>query len=116
MVRKIDRGTVVLAEDPHTRSGGRRPFVIISDENYPFYPNGYLGIPMTRKDKPNTFELTDYDIVEQFEEFEKADNYVNPWSPSQVNDARRALCVIDESFLDILTDRVTKAIGVTQTA
>jgi len=112
MVRKIDRGTVVLADDPHCAASGRRPFVIISDESYPFYPNGYLGIPMTRKDKSNTFELTDYDIVEQFEEFEKDSNYVNPWSPSQVNEPGRALCKIDESFLNILTDRVTKAIGV----
>jgi hypothetical protein len=114
--RKLERGTVVLADDPHCAASGRRPFVIISDESYPFYPSGYLGIPMTRKDKTNTFELTDYDIVEQYEEFEKDDNFINPYSPHQVNDPHEKLCLIDESFINILTDRVTKAIGVKTTA
>ena len=111
MVRKIERGTVVLAPDPYTSASGNRPFVIISDESYPFYPNGYLGVPLTRKDKVNTFELTDYDIDEQYEEFEKTSNFINPYSPVQVNEPGRALALISDSFMDILADRVTKAIG-----
>lgn len=111
MVRKIARGTVVLAPDPYTSASGNRPFVIISDESYPFYPNGYLGVPLTRKDKVNTFELTDYDIDEQYEEFEKDSNFINPYSPVQVNEPGRALAVISDDFMDLLADRVMKAIG-----
>ena len=111
MVRKIERGTVVLAEDPYTAASGRRPFLIVSDEHYPFYPNGYLGVPLTRKDKENTFEIVDYDKVEVFEEFEKDANFVNPWSPVQVNEPGRALCKLSDSFMNIIADRVGKSVG-----
>lgn len=68
-------------------------------------------MPLTRKDKGNTFELTEYDIDEQFEEFEKDSNFINPYSPVQVNEPGRALAVISDDFMDILADRVAKAIG-----
>lgn len=110
MVRKIERGTVVLARDPYNDSG-RRPFVIISDENYPFYPNGYLGVPLTRKDKHNTVEIHESHKEEVFEEFEKDSNYVNPWSPVQVNDAGRALCRLSEAYMDNLAKLVSHAVG-----
>ena len=111
MVKALDRGTVVLAQDPYTDSSRRRPFAIVSDESYPFYPHGYLGVPLTRKDKVNTLEIVDYDIDEQWEEFEKDRNFVNPWSPVQVNSPGRALCKLSESFMDMVTEDVAKAIG-----
>jgi len=114
MVRRLERGTVVLSDDPYTQTGARRPFIIISDETYPFFPNGYLGVPLTRKDKINTIELTSYDIEEQYEEFEKESNFVNPYSPVQVNDPDRRLAKVDGSFMNILADRVVKALGAKQ--
>lgn len=104
-----------MSDDPYTRASGNRPFVIISDESYPF-SNGYLGIPMTRQDKHNTFELTDYDIVERHEEFEKDRNFINPYSPVQINNPGRCLCVVSQDLMDLMADRVAKAIGITQEA
>jgi hypothetical protein len=99
---KLERGTIVLTNDPHTSGKGRRPYMIISDSSYPFFPNGHLGIPMTRKNKENTFELTDDDIEKQWEEFEKDANFLNPYSPAQVNSWGRKLCKVDESFANLL--------------
>lgn len=114
-MRKLQRGEVVLATDPYNGSG-RRPFIIISDESYPFYPSGYLGVPMTRKDKSNTLELHAYDVVEEFEPFEKDSTFVNPYSPAQVNEYGRSLCIVGDEFMDMLAHRVSRAIGLRQKA
>lgn len=110
MVRKLQRGTVVLASDPYN-DRGRRPFVIISTDDYPFYPNGYLGVPLTRRDKHNTVEIREFDKEEVYEPFEKDSNYVNPWSPVQVNDPGRALCRLTDSFMDSLAEQTAHAVG-----
>lgn len=111
MTRKIDRGEVVLAPDPYNGKSGRRPFVIISNEEYPFYPHGYLGAPVTSQDKANTFQIHEYDMEYVNEELNITPSYVNPWSPSQVNEPGRTLIKLSEDFCDILSDRVTKAVG-----
>lgn len=111
MSRKIERGEVVLAKDPYNGKSGKRPFVIISDENYPFYPHGYLGIPVTTQDKSNTFQIHEYDKVKVKDDLHVDPSYVNPWSPSQVNDAGRTLLRLSEDFCDILSQRVAAAIG-----
>jgi PemK-like protein. len=101
MTRKLQRGTVVLAQDPYSGKTGKRPFVIISDSDYPFYPNGYLGIPVTSQDKSNTFQIHEYDKVAVKEDLHIDPSYVNPWSPSQVNDAGRKLLRLSDDFCDI---------------
>jgi dienelactone hydrolase len=108
MARLIDRGSVVLAPDLYTNNGTRRPFIIISNEDYPFYPSGYLGIPITSQNKPNTFEISDYDIAEVQEPLEVTPSYANPFSPSQVNNAGRTLVKLSDGFLDLLTDQIQK--------
>jgi len=105
-----DRGTVVLASEPYTDEHKARPFLLVSTEDYD--PNGYLGVPLTRADKTHTLELTDYDKEEVYETFEKDDNYVNPCSPCQVNDPQRPLCLVSESFTDMVAELTAKAIGV----
>lgn len=107
----LSRGTVVLAPDPYEKYNGRRPFLIISGENYPFYPNGYLGIPLTRENKKNTFEITQSRKERVYEPFEKDDNYVNPWNPKQINDWDRTLCVLSEPFVDKMAVYTGKAVG-----
>jgi len=112
MVRKIDRGSVVLADDPYkNHDSGGRPFLIVSDESYPFYPNGYLGVPLTKRKKSNTYEFLDYDKEEVYEEFEHSRNFVNPYSPVQVNEPGRVLCKLDDSFVNLMADKVNKALG-----
>jgi hypothetical protein len=103
------RGMVVLAPDLYKDSGAR-PFVIISDDSYPFYPNGYLGVPVTGHDKTNTVEICERDIVEHYNGLDKK-SYANPYSPAQVNDIHSKLCLLDETFMDILGDRMVAAVG-----
>jgi len=104
-----DRGTVVLAREPYSTDHTARPFLIVSTDDYE--PDGYLGVPLTTRDKPNTYELTDYDKEETFEPFEKDDNFVNPSSPCQVNDPQRPLCRVSDDFVDMVAELVAKAIG-----
>lgn len=108
---KLKRGEVVLATDPYSGYDGRRPFVVVSNDEYPFYPRGYLGVPLTRRDKSNTVELERRHLSEVWEEFEKDDNFINPWSPVQVNDWGRSLCLVSESFMDGLAYQVAEAVG-----
>lgn len=112
MVRKIDRGEIVLGPDPYRDDAGRRPFVIISNEEYPFYPYGYLAIPVTSQDKPNTFQIHEYDIEYVNSELHIDPSYVNPWSPVQMNDAGRTLLKLSEDFCDILAKSVCQAVGI----
>lgn len=105
------RGDLVLAPDPFNDSG-RRPAVIVSNEEYPFHPHGYLGIPVTSKDKQNTYQIHEYDMVEVHEELYIQPSYVNPWSPHQINTTGRTLLTLSESFIDTLVEDVAAAVGV----
>ncbi len=111
MTRELPRGSVVLAPDPYNGKSGRRPFVIISGENYPFYPAGYLGVPVTSQDKSNTYQIHEHDMENINEELYINPSYVNPWSPCQVNNAGRKLMELSDDFMDILAGNVAKAIG-----
>jgi|APHM01.1.fsa_nt_gi hypothetical protein len=108
------RGAVVLADDLYAGHDRRRPFVIISDSNYYFHPNGYLGIPLTQRDGGNTVEILEEHIAAQYEAFEKPRNFVNPWSPAQVNDYGRSLCRLEKPFVDKLAGVVVTALGLTK--
>lgn len=101
---------VVLAPDLYKSDGGQRPFVIVSDENYPFYPSGYLAVPLTGQNRSNTIAVEDRDIVEVYAGLDK-DSYANPWSPLQLNDAGLELCRLSESYVNLVADRVVKALG-----
>jgi len=109
MTRKMERGEVVLAPDPY--SDGRRPFIIVSDENYPFYPHGYLGCPITTKNKSSTYKLHEHDMEYVNEELHINPSYVNPWSPSQINKYSRTLIKMSDEFMDTIAENVGKAIG-----
>lgn len=109
-MRTLDRGEVVLAPDPH--KDGRRPFVIISDSDYPFYPHGYLGLPVTTRDRPNTWQIHERDKVYVNDGLHVNPSYINPWSPSQINEVHKTLLKLDKGFMDMLAADVSRAIGV----
>ena len=110
-MRKLERGEVVLAPDPYSGKTGRRPFIIVSGTNYPFYPHGYLGIPVTSKDRDNTFQIYEYDMEYVNEELNIQPSYANPWSPAQVNKPGRTLLKLSDEFIDILAARSAQAMG-----
>lgn len=108
---ELPRGAVVLAPDPYADEWRVRPFLIVSDEDYPFYPNGYLGVPLTCQQKHNTIELRDNVKDTVYEPFKKDQSFINPWNPKQVNDWDRTLMVLEEEFMDMLAQLTGKAFG-----
>lgn len=110
-MKELDRGEITLAPDPYSGKDGRRPFVIISTEQYPFYPHGYLGVPVTSQNRPNTYQIHEYDMEYVNEELHIDPSYVNPFSPSQVNQPSRTLLKLSDEFMDILAEEVAKAVG-----
>ena len=111
MTQTATRGNVVLAPDPYS-SDGRLPIVIISNEEYPFYPHGYLGIPVTTHNKPNTVKIHEYDKVTVKSDLHVNPSYINPWSPFQVNEIHRELLTLSDEFCDRLGKKVAQAVGV----
>lgn len=114
MVREIERGEIVLAPDPFSGKSRRRPFIIVSDEDYPFHPHGYLGVPVTSNDRPHTLEIHEYDMEYVNDSLNIQPSYANPWSPSQVNDAGRTLLKLSDNFVDILAEQVSHAVGLSE--
>lgn len=111
MTIELERGEIVLGADKYKNSSNRRPFLIVSNKEYPFYPYGYLGIPVTTNDRENTFQICENDIVEVTEELHVKPSYINPWSPSQVNKIDKRIVKLSDEFVDRLTDRVSIAMG-----
>jgi hypothetical protein len=109
-MRELDQGNVVLAPDVY--KSGKRPFAIVSDSDYPFYPHGYLGVPITTQDRPHTVQIHEYDIVEVNESLHVDPSYINPWSPAQVNDIDKELVVLSDNFINTILERVGEAMGI----
>jgi hypothetical protein len=110
MELNLDRGQVVLAPDPYNQTG-YRPFVIISDETYPFYPDGYLGAPVTTQNKQNTFVIQKSDITSKTEPLDVWPSYVNPYSPAQVNSVVKPILQLSDDYVDMICENVIRAMG-----
>jgi hypothetical protein len=111
MAKEIDRGTVVLAPEQFSTGNSARPFIIISDETYPFYPDGYLGLPVTSQDKRNTVEIHEYEQVKVWEELHIQPSFANPYSPTQVNTIHRKLMKLSDEYTELLAAMVCDAVG-----
>lgn len=111
-MRELERGEVVLAPDPYSGKDGYRPFVIISDENYPFHPFGYLGVPVTTRDKSNTVQIHEHDKQHIKAGLDVDPSFVNPYSPVQVNEAGQTLTILTDEFMDTVSRHIIEAIGV----
>lgn len=111
MTEAIDRGTVVLAPEQFSTGNSARPFIIISDDTYPFYPDGYLGIPVTTRDKENTVEIHEYEQVEVWEELHVQPSYANPYSPTQINSIYRKLMKLSDEYTELLAAMICGAVG-----
>lgn len=97
-MRELDRGEIVIA--PNLYGEGWRPFVIVSNTEYPFYPSGYLGLPVTSQNKPNTYKIAQSDILRKNEALAVKPSYVNPYSPIQINECGKTVLWLDGEFMD----------------
>ncbi len=70
------QGSVVLA--PASFRGGRRPYLVVSNEDRPFFGEEYTVAVITTQGRDAAVELT----AESFEagRLDRYPSYVNPWS------------------------------------
>lgn len=78
-----DRGTVVIAADPF-KTGGRRPFVLISNQTHPFQGTEYIGATLTTTEWDDAIALSDNDWEIGSS---PRDSYVSPWGVMTLKDA-----------------------------
>lgn len=78
-----ERGTVVIAADPF-KSGGRRPFVLISNQTHPFQGTEYIAATLTTTEWDEAIALSndDWEIGSS-----PSDSYVSPWAVMTLKDA-----------------------------
>jgi hypothetical protein len=88
--------------------------LIISDRTYPFHPHGYLGLPVTTNNRANTYEITEGDVTNVTEQLYEWPSYINPWSPSQVNEAYKQLITVSDMFCDTLAMDTKRALGLSE--
>jgi mRNA-degrading endonuclease toxin of MazEF toxin-antitoxin module len=70
------QGSVVLA--PASFKGGRRPYLVVSNEERPFFGDEYTVAVITTKERDRAVELTADSFVEG--RLDRYPSYVNPWS------------------------------------
>lgn len=112
MTGSLQRGEMVVAPDPFPNRSDRRPFVIVSDETYPFFPDGYLGLPVTTQRGSHALEIHESDIVAEEEPIRVMPSYVNPYSPFQVNEWDKRIVRLSDRFMDLAADIVMSAVGI----
>ena len=109
MTELLEQGQIILGKDLYSDANNQRPILIISNDEYPFYPHGYLGVPVTTQDKPNTFEISQSDIVQVDEPIKIMPSYVNPYSPSQVNDVTKTLVKVSDEYVDMVLSKLIES-------
>lgn len=77
-----DRGTVVIAADPF-KTGGRRPFVLISNQTHPFQGTEYIAATLTTTERDEAIALSDNDWEIGSS---PRDSYVSPWGVMTLKD------------------------------
>jgi len=70
------QGSIVLA--PATFKHGVRPYLVVSNQNRPFYGDRYTVAVITSTERQRAIELTASSLTEG--EFKTHPSYVSPWS------------------------------------
>lgn len=102
----LERGAVVIAPDPYTDGNRRRPFLIVSDEEYPFHPRGYAGVPLADS---GPLRINDAAIETEYESLEN--EYVNPHAPRQINEWSRTVTVVKDEAMEKIVAKVAEVVG-----
>lgn len=98
------QGSVVLA--PATFKTGIRPYLIVSNENRPFYGNRYTVAVITSTKRETAVELTAQSLTNG--ELKTYPSYVSPWSlhvfPDQ--EIRKRVAQVDEMTMRRVADTI----------
>lgn len=98
------QGSVVLA--PASFKGGRRPYLVVSNEDRPFFGEEYTVAVITTTPREAAVELT----AASFDEghLDRYPSYVNPWSLHvfQHDDIDRRVGQLDASTMEAVADGI----------
>jgi len=109
-----NRGEILLAPDPYPGKSGWRPFAVVSDETYPFHPEGSLGVPVTTNDRPNTVLIPESEIEQELAGLDVKPSFLNPYSPTQINETGRRLCIVSNQLMDRVAMDIAHAVGLSR--
>mgnify|MGYP005857043023 CR=1 FL=1 len=98
------QGSIVLA--PATFKQGVRPYLIVSNQNRPFYGDRYTVAVITSTERQQAVELTKTSLTEG--ELKTHPSYVSPWSlhvfPHQ--EIVKRVAQVDEKTLKSVAERI----------
>lgn len=114
MTSAFERGDVAWHPAPYKADpNAGRPFVVLSDDQHPFYGEEYLAAALTTVPRPEALPLTETDWVQGGT---PRDSYVSPWyvmSPKHTNfDA--GIGTLRETTIDRIARDITSYLGLTQ--
>lgn len=77
---------------------GPRPFVVVSNDRRPFYPDEYTVMAITTTDRDVALPITDRDILDGRLRY---DSYINPWTvtPLQSSDIGKRVAQLAEKLV-----------------
>jgi mRNA-degrading endonuclease toxin of MazEF toxin-antitoxin module len=98
------QGSVVLA--PASFRGGRRPYLVVSNADRPFFGEEYTVPVVTTTERKAAVELTAASFTEG--RLDRYPSYVNPWSLHvfQHDAVDRRVGQLEESTLDAVADGI----------
>jgi len=98
------RGSVVLA--PASSRGSRRPYLVVSNEDRPFFGDECTVAVITTTPREAAVELTAESFVEG--RLDRYPSYVNPWSLHvfQHDDVDRRVGQLDASAIEAVADGI----------
>lgn len=98
------QGSVVLA--PATFKTGLRPYLIVSNQNRPFFGDRYTVAVITSTERQGAVALTTGSLIEG--ELKTYPSYVSPWSlhvfPSQ--EITKRVAQVDDETMETVAERI----------
>lgn len=98
------QGSVVVG--PASLRGGRRPYLVVSNRERPFFGDEYTVAVVTTKERDDAIELT----TESFAAgtLDRTPSYVNPWSLHvfQHEEIDRRVAQLEEPVVGTVAERI----------
>jgi mRNA interferase MazF len=99
-------GSVVLVDDPY--KGGRRPFLVVSNETRPYYGEDYTLAVMTTTKFEEAVQLTPDDVIKG--DIDRYPSYIKPWSLHEFEhrEIHRRVAQVSDDVIRAVADGITR--------
>ena len=102
-------GGVVVAHDPFG-AGGKRPYVLLSDDRHPFHGREYIAAVVTTTNREDAVPLE----ADSFEEGSlPRRSYVSPWNPLTLKESQidRRVATLSGAVVDDVVAELNAYVG-----